>query len=274
MSASAIQFDSLLSDLRRIEEQLERLLPPLASSQPVSKAMRYAVFGSGQRLRPIVSLRVAEMLGAASPFSLRASAAVELLHCASLIVDDLPCMDNDPYRRDRPSVHIAFGEANALLAAFGLVALAARSVVDVHCHPRELSRLLDFQVRLLATLDCDCMIAGQSLDLSLHDGEREANRIHLAALKTVPLFDLAVRAGLLFARVSTAEERSLSAFGRHLGVAYQMRDDLADGEICAVSSAGERFDRTRESLAPFGRRAAPLLDLLDRLDAQRNRRNR
>ena len=275
MSASAIQFDTLLAGKQRIEDQLESLLPPpLVSAPPVSKAMRYAVFGGGQRLRPLLSLRVAEMLGAASPLSLRAAAAVELLHCASLIVDDLPCMDNDPFRRGRPSVHIAFGEANALLAAFGLVALAARSVVDLHCHPRELSRLLDFQVRLLSTLDCDCMIAGQSLDLSLHDVEREAHRVRLAALKTVPLFELAVRAGTLFARVSSAEERSLAAFGRDLGVAYQMRDDFADGEIHAVASAGERFDRARACLTPFGRRAVPLLDLLDRFDVERDRRNR
>ena len=274
MSASAIQFDALFSDRLRIEEQLESLLPPLASPRPVSKAMRYAVFGSGQRLRPIVSLRVAVMLGAASPLSLRAAAAVEFLHCASLIVDDLPCMDDDPFRRGRPSVHVAFGEANALLAAFSLVALAARSVVDLRCHPRELSRLLDFQVRLLSTLDSDGMIAGQSLDLILHDGEREANRVQLAALKTVPLFDLAVRAGSLFARVSSAEERCLAAFGRDIGIAYQMRDDFADGEIHASPSAGERFERARESLAPFGRRAAGLLDLLDHLNAETNRRHR
>ncbi len=120
------------------------------------------------------------------------AAAVELLHCTSRIVDDLRGMEDGPFRRDRPSVHIAFA----------LAALAARSVVDLPCHPRELSRLLEFPVRLLATLDRDVMIAGQSLDLSLHDAGREANRVRLAALKTVPLFDLALRAGSLLARRS------------------------------------------------------------------------
>ena len=88
--------------------------------------MQYSVLGCGQRLRPILSLRTARALDCEGPNPLRPAAAVELLHCASLIIDDLPCMDNDSVRRNRASVHVQFGEATAILAAFALVALAAR----------------------------------------------------------------------------------------------------------------------------------------------------
>ncbi len=236
--------------------------------------MHYAVFGCGQRLRPLLALRIARMLGAASALNLRAAAAVELLHCASLIVDDLPCMDDEYLRRNRPSLHVAFGEANALLAAFGLVALAARSVIDINCRPWELPCLLEFQVRLLATLDCESMIAGQSLDLSLDSGERDTHRLRLATLKTVPLFELAVRAGSLFARLSATEEQCLLDFGREFGLAYQVRDDLDDGEIDAISTVQDPFARARECLAPFGYRSGPLVDLMNYLDVQKHSRHR
>jgi geranylgeranyl pyrophosphate synthase len=236
--------------------------------------MRYAVFGCGQRLRPLLALRIARMLGSASALNLRAAASVELLHCASLIVDDLPCMDDSHLRRNRPALHVAFGEANALLAAFGLIALAARSVIDLNCRPWELPCLLEFQVRLLSTLDCDSMIAGQSLDLALGSGERDAHRIRLATLKTVPLFELAVRAGSLFARLSATEEQCLLDFGREFGLAYQLRDDLDDGEIDTMSATPDPFARARECLAPFGHRSAPLAELMNYLDAKKHSRHR
>jgi len=267
--AKATLYDALIADRQIIDEQLEALLPPIPRSPapPVCEAMRYAVFGCGQRLRPILAMRVANMLGTGSAVTVRAASAVELLHCASLIVDDLPCMDNDGMRRNRPAVHVAFGQATAVLSAFALVALAARSVVDQNCRPWELSCLLEFQVRLLGTLDCESMIAGQSLDLSLSESERELNRARLAALKTAPLFELAVRAGCLFAKLSSTEEQCLSGFGQELGLAYQMRDDVADGEIFCRPEADLHFEQARESLSPFGCRAQPLFDLVDYLDA-------
>ncbi len=276
MTVPQLQLDGLALDRQLIDEHLVELLPPLPRSPTphVRQAMRYAVFGCGQRVRPILAVRVASMLGAGSALTLRAAAAVELLHCASLIVDDLPCMDNDRMRRNRPAVHVAFGEATAILAAFGLVALSARSVVDHHTRSWEIPRMLEFQLHLLGPLACASQIGGQSLGVALAIDERDANRAGLAALKTVPLFELAVRAGSVCAHLSGTEESLLCEFGAEFGVAYQMRDDHADGEVPTGICAADRFERAYNCLAPFGERARPLLDLVEYLDANRYRRNR
>ena len=127
----------------------------------IQEAMRYSVLGEAQRIRPILALRVARLVDAPTNLAIRGAAAVELLHCASLIVDDLPCMDDSPMRRAAPSVHVKFGEATAILAAFGLVALAARKLVEVDCPPLYRERVIEFQIQLLRSLDCSGLIAGR-----------------------------------------------------------------------------------------------------------------
>lgn len=267
MTAPPLQLDGLALDRHLVDGHLAALLPPLPRSPAphLREAMRYAVFSPGRRIRPILALRVAQMLGAPTALTLRAAAAVELLHCASLIVDDLPCMDNDPLRRNRPAVHIAFGEATAILAAFGLVSLAARSAIDRNARPTDCARLLDFQFHLLSTLDCASLIGGQSLDLALSHESRNANRARLATLKTVPLFELAIRAGAVSADLSPAEQTALLEFGAEFGIAYQMRDDHHDGEVPTSLTASHRFARASASLAPFGPRSQPLHDLVEYL---------
>jgi len=225
--------------------------------------MRYAV-EAGQRLRPLLTLTVARVLGSHPQGAMRAAIAVELLHCASLIVDDLPCMDNDSMRRNRAAVHIEFGEATAVLAAFALVSLAARSVAD---QP-------GFQMKLLATLDCDSLIGGQSLDLALTAQCRDRERHRITSLKTVPLFELAVEAGLSNGTASSAERESLLAFGRRFGIAYQTADDFLDGETSDYDGVTAQFDLARATLLPLGRRASQLEDLLDHLNARLREDNR
>ena len=175
----------LATDRLRVDRRLEEHLSGQVGT--VGDAMRYAVLGGGQRLRPILALRVADLLATVTEATLRAACAVELLHSASLIVDDLPCMDNSALRRNRPAAHIQFGEATALLAAFALVGLAARTVAD----------LPPFQLHLLRMLDSSSLVGGQALDLALQGPERESQRARVTDLKTVPLFELAVEAGLL-----------------------------------------------------------------------------
>ena len=179
-----------------IESHLEDLLEPcaLAEGGKVREAMRYAVLGQGQRIRPLLALATADMLGCENHLALRAALSVELLHCASLIVDDLPSMDNEAVRRNRPCTHIAFGEPLALLAAFSLVALAARSVLSVRCSPRAVSRIIEFQQDMLKVLDCDALVGGQAMDLELTGSRRDASRFSSAsastALRTVPWLTL------------------------------------------------------------------------------------
>lgn len=239
-----------------IEDHLAESLPRDTGS--VAKAMRYAVLGPGQRLRPLLSLRVARVLGCEGNAILRAAGSVELLHCASLIVDDLPCMDNDSMRRNRPAVHIKFGEANAMLAAFSLVALAAKSVADQTC----------FQVKLLGMLDCNSLIGGQALDLEMDRRSREGNRLSVAALKTVPLFQLAAEAGSVTSGSSHPNRDATLTFGREFGFAYQTVDDYIDGDIDDLTPVTRQFAAMRTCLDTFGDSAQPLEDLLDHLNAK------
>lgn len=247
---------ALVADRAQIERHLQDLLAK--GESPVARAMRYAVLGCGQRLRPMLALRASRLVGGAPDATMRAAAAVELLHCASLIVDDLPCMDNDSMRRNRPTVHVQFGEATAVLAAFALVALAARHVAD----------LGHFQVTLLKSLDCDSLIGGQSLDLELAGKVSDLQREYVTSLKTVPLFMLSAEAAIVSASVPALERMTLQAFGREFGVAYQMVDDYLDGEVDSPAPVIKQFERTRSYLLLFGGQARHLDDLLEYLNAK------
>lgn len=229
---SALLAQPQLTDVERINRELAALLAPSGlPPSPVREAMKYAVLSGGQRLRPLLAVRIARLVGMGNDLTLRAAAAVELLHCASLVVDDLPCMDDETQRRGRPTTHRVYGQSTALLSAFGLVSLAARSVVDVCCHPTELSRLIHFQVELLKLLDASGLCGGQELDLRLTGTDREISRSRINEMKTVPLFDLAAQAGLLFADPTARTTRLLRHFAQEYGRAYQLADDFMDGEV-------------------------------------------
>ncbi len=254
---SDIQADRVL-----IESYLDRLLSRQGSG-PVMDAMRYAVLSGGQRLRPLLTLRVARMLNGECVGTLRAAAAVELLHCASLIVDDLPCMDNSPLRRGQPSTHVAFGEPVAVLAAFAMVALAARSLVEGELEEEDTLRLLRFQKRLLRTLDCSSLIGGQAMDLQLSGEVRLRELPAISELKTVPLFQLAFHAGAIFASNSQESEATLDALGREFGMAYQMADDFLDGEETDSLRLARQFDAARALMRDCGGKTELLEDILE-----------
>jgi geranylgeranyl diphosphate synthase, type II len=253
-------------DRQTIESFLAQVLPAAHSPQggcPIPAAVVYSVFGDAQRIRPILALRVARLLEAESDHSLRAAAAVEILHSASLIVDDLPCMDNEAMRRGRPAVHVEFGEPSAMLAAFTMVALAARIVMEAPASPEQLERTRQFQLALLKTLDVSSLVGGQSLDLALSGEAREAQREHMNDLKTVPLFQLAVAAGCVAYPGRPPAE--LDSFGRRFGLAFQMTDDYLDGELSSFPTLLEQYERCREPLHSFGAAADPLFELVDYL---------
>ena len=231
-----------------------------AGASGVAGAMEYAVLGSGQRLRPLLAMRVASMVGGDCDLVLRGAVAVELLHCASLVVDDLPCMDDEAYRRGRPAVHREFGEANALLAAFSLVALAARQTVEGIDDRFELESMVAFQQKVLQVLDCNNLVGGQAMDLAGSGSSRK-----LAEKKTAPLFALAARAGILGATLDQVDRQAALRFGREFGVAYQLMDDLTDGELRLRAPFESQMRRTREILESFGSRGAGLKEMLDNL---------
>lgn len=260
--------DCLAADRTRIEFELKRVLGSAESgavSGKVREAMRYAVLGAGQRIRPVLALRIARTLGTESDLVVRAAAAVELIHCASLVVDDLPCMDDEKLRRGVPATHLAFGESTALLASFGLVALAARTVVEQRCSPTQLSSLIDFQIHLLRVLDAGSLIEGQDLDLRLAGELKERHRDHVRELKTVPLFELSARAGLLFTDPDSTAARTLRRFSRQFGMAFQVVDDFLDNEAAGREEVAGQLDACRKLLRPIEPATAALTNLLDYL---------
>lgn len=268
-TAPALLPDLLAFDRERAGAELELLLAPAGRpSTPVSEAMRYAVLGRGQRIRPILAMRIARLAGSDNDLTLRAAAAVEILHCASLVVDDLPCMDNEDLRRGRPTAHKVYGEFTALLASFGLVSLAARAVVEQRCTPAELSALIRFQIELLKVLDASGLCEGQDMDLRLTGAERERLRARMIELKTVPLFVLAAEAGLMFTDHDSALARTLRRFAREYGLAFQIVDDYLDGECASFKTVDAQLRRCRAALAPLAPAAAPLEEMIDYLYAR------
>lgn len=254
------------ADRELIEAKLENLLAQSSSGySPFREAMRYAVLGQGQRIRPLLAVRMARLVGGAETVSLRAACAIELLHCASLIVDDLPSMDNDTMRRGKPAVHVAFGEATALLAAFGLVALAARCPVEVPCTPATTSGVIRFQIELLKALDASGLCEGQDLDLRVEGAERERMRARVNELKTAPLFELCAHAAAIFSDPDSAEARALRRFAREFGMAFQAVDDLLDGETADRSWAEQSLSNARRCLEPLEPAAGELHELVDYL---------
>lgn len=258
------------SERTEVERELQALLDPGTEGDcgSVHAAMSYATLGGGKRIRPVLSLRVAQMLGNdQNPLALRAAAAVELFHCASLIIDDLPCMDNEMERRGRPTVHVAYDEATAVLAAFGLVALGSRCVLELPVSTGQLPQLVDFQKRLLRTLDCAGLIAGQARDLTLGEATALGHRAEVNEMKTVPLFELAVEAGMLGVDLDGEARSNLRLFGREFGRAFQLMDDLLDGDVDHHQPFLEHLNAARELLSGFGERNQRIVVLLDYLNA-------
>ncbi|HKI22264.1 MAG TPA: polyprenyl synthetase family protein [Gaiellaceae bacterium] len=200
-------------------ERVEDFLAGLELSEELrqlAKVVRYALAGGGKRIRPVLCLATAEAAGGDPDEALAAAAALELVHSFSLVHDDLPALDDDEQRRGRPTVHVRFGEAQAILAgdallneAFSLVLGYEQSHVG-----RELA---------LATSG---MIGGQYLDIN---GGRE-DQLELNRLKTARLFEASVGCGLWVAQVPVARQRDWRSFGAEFGILYQVVDDLLDGD--------------------------------------------
>ena len=191
-------------------------------------AMRYAVLDGGKRLRPLLVLAAGEAVQGDGAAALRAACAVELIHAYSLVHDDMPCMDNDVLRRGKPTVHVRFGEAQALLAGDALQALAFELLVpDDGSIPPALSAALCRQLALAA--GATGMAGGQAVDLasvglSLDQAALEA----MHRLKTGALLQASVMMGAATAQVQAGVTRELSAYGASLGLAFQVVDDILD----------------------------------------------
>ncbi len=210
------------------------------SEETLVQAMRYALLGIGKRLRPILVLASAETLGIEHLDALDPACAIEMIHAYSLIHDDLPCMDNDDFRRGKPTLHRAFPEGIAVLAGDALLSEAFGVITQ--------SKFLNDQqiVRLIALLakriGKEGMVGGQAIDILSE--ELEISRELLMEIdhkKTGDLFSCSLEFGAIIANASSEAQEHLHQVGLHLGLAYQIRDDLEDAE-------GEHSNEPRQTL--------------------------
>ena len=220
--------------LTRIETALNGFLT-LETQATLGEAMRYATLGGGKRIRALLCLASAEALGGHTDAALRAACALEMIHAYSLVHDDMPCMDNDSLRRGKPTVHIAFGEALALLAGDTLQARAFEVLTpDSATVPAPLQAAL---CRLLAkSAGQTGMCGGQAIDLlSVGKALNQAELENMHRLKTGALLEASVMMGAACAANTSASTAShLQDYARHLGLAFQVMDDVLD---CTADSA-------------------------------------
>lgn len=210
------------------EQALERWVPAQAPAG-LGEAMRYGVLDGGKRLRPLLVLAACEAVGGARSAAMRAGVAVELIHAYSLIHDDMPCMDNDVLRRGKPTVHVRFGQAQAMLAGDAMQALAFEVLTPDN--PVELP--LSLQARLCGLLaraaGWSGMAGGQAIDLQSVGaalGESQLREMHRC--KTGALLHASVMMGAQCGDAAEAARVALSDFGQALGLAFQVVDDVLD----------------------------------------------
>jgi farnesyl diphosphate synthase len=214
---------------KAVEETLERLLPkPCGLHGRVHQAMRYAVFAGGKRLRPFLVLQSAGLFAVNLENALRTAAAIEVLHTYSLVHDDLPCMDDDALRRGRPTAHIAFDEATAVLAGDALLTLAFEILAQAETHPSAEVRCR-LVARLAEAAGSNGMIGGQMIDMRAPDSAFSADEvILLQRLKTGQLFEFACEAGAILGEAGAEHHSRLRAYARDMGLVFQITDDLLD----------------------------------------------
>ncbi len=226
------------TQLRDNAAQTEALLARLLSSQThtdeitrpenLAEAMRHGVLNGGKRLRPFLVIETASLLNGDADVALRVGAALECLHCYSLVHDDLPAMDNDDLRRGQPTVHRKFDEATAILAGDSLLTLAFDIIAAPETDLPD-DRKAALVLALARAAGIGGMAGGQALDLAAEKNPPdEAGIITLQAMKTGALIRFACEAGAIIAGSGDLERQRLRSFGEKIGLAFQLADDLLD----------------------------------------------
>ena len=265
----------------------------IARPQRVTEAMRYAALGGGKRLRPFLTIESAALFGVRREQAVMAGAAIECVHCYSLVHDDLPAMDNDDLRRGRPTAHKAFDEATAILAGDGLLTFAFDILARPETHPDAAVRIA-LVAGLARASGLGGMVGGQMLDLAAEgrfgwndtpQGENDV--LTLQAMKTGAILRFCCTAGAILGNAPQSQRDAIGRYGQVVGQAFQIADDLLDVEgdtatlgkaagkdaahgkatlvdLLGLEGAHARLDQlvaeAEKALAPFGDKAAILRD--------------
>jgi len=278
---------------KAVEAALDRFLTPnwlgperggMPCPDRLLEAARYTVLGGGKRFRPFLAIESARLFGRDGDDVMQAACAFELLHCYSLVHDDLPAMDDDDLRRGKPTVHKAYDEATAILVGDGLCTLAFEMMAALpEAVPAE--RRLQLTLALAVASGFQGMVGGQYLDLNPAPSATPGDVRRLQQMKTGALIKAACLAGPLISGAGAADVARLDSYGRIVGEAFQLADDLLDLEgteevvgkrvgkdhaagkatlatVDGVAAARQRLAvlvaAAGETLAPYGRRAATL----------------
>ena len=285
----ATQYQEYLARVNRaLETACDEFLP---ETSEVCRAARYSLLGGGKRIRAVLVLAVCDMLNGDAAAAEQFAAAVEMLHCYSLIHDDLPCMDNDDMRRGKPSSHIKFGEANALLAGDSLLTFAFQTAGEAKDIPAD---AVAKAVSLLArAAGCAGMIAGQVQDLENENKTVSVDDLRsVDVLKTGELIRCACQLGCIAAGTDDKKLEAARVYAENLGIAFQIVDDIldvtsdeatlgkpigSDAENCkntyvsllglekAQKIAAELTDKAIDALKIFGDEAEFLISLSEKL---------
>ena len=238
---NTLELDSLLAGSRAlIEVELNSLLPPSgAAPEKVHQAIRWSVFAGGKRFRPALLLATGQAFGAETKKLIRTACAFEMIHTYSLIHDDLPAMDDDDLRRGRPTCHVRFDEATAILAGDALQTLAFQAIAD--------DDRLDATTRVAliselsrAAATPEGMVAGQALDMEAEARQVNGTQLEeIHRLKTGALIVGAARCGAVIGTADEHELAAVTAYGSQLGLLFQITDDLLD-----VTASAEQLGKT------------------------------
>ena len=282
--------DYLVQQQRLVDSELDRLVPPeTAAPETIHRAMRYSLFAGGKRIRPILCIEAARAVSDNCSGVAAAACSLELIHTYSLIHDDLPALDNDDYRRGKLTNHKVFGDAMAILAGDSLLTLAFHVLAQLDAPDARKTRLI--AELAIASGTVGGMIGGQVADLEGEGKPPDAQlleTIHRA--KTGALLRASLRLGAIFAGAAEPQYEALSCYGEHVGLAFQIVDDILDVEESSEAlgktagkdaaqhkitfpavyglehsreMAARECERAHAVLAPFGERALRLHELAD-----------
>ena len=217
---------------KQINGALVMMLDSAANSSRISKAMKYSLMADGKRLRPILCLAATEAVGGKSENTLRAACALEMIHTYSLIHDDLPAMDNDDLRRGRPTCHLAFNEATAILAGDGLLTLAFQILsTNNFTNENQASKWLRVLHHIASAAGYEGMIEGQMRDIASEGIQLEIEALEkMHALKTGALIEASIHTGAVLGDGSQKQIERLRIYAKNIGLAFQVVDDILDVE--------------------------------------------
>lgn len=230
-----------------INKKLEEFMPVLYP-EDIFKSMKYTVLLPGKRLRPVMCLEACRMFDGNIEDAIPTACAIEMLHAQTLIHDDLPCMDNDDFRRGKPTNHKVFGEANAVLAGDALLTFAPQTIIknskNLGCE-----KLIKIMEEYFHAAGAYGVIAGQVIDIESEknypqNAQETLEYIHTH--KTADLFKLALRTGAIIAGASDKEIEEITEFGQNMGVAFQIADDILD-ETSTFEEMGKTLGKDKEA---------------------------